>query len=96
MAAIVEIQDGNPVWLSSSIIPSRDLVVTPQMPPQFVAPTVSSTDIFVYVKVDNPMGSVDFGVCTCKQTGDWADAVAFGGYKPAPTRLPPPVQADSQ
>jgi hypothetical protein len=78
MAAIVEIQDGNPVWLSSSIVPSRDLVATTAMPPSFAAPTVNATDIFVYVKVDNPAGSVDLGVCTCTQTGRWADAVAFG------------------
>ena len=79
MAAIVEIQDGNPVWLSSSIIPSRDLVATTAMPPSLAAPTVNATDIFVYVKVDNPAGSVDLGVCTCTQTGRWADAVAFAG-----------------
>jgi hypothetical protein len=79
MAAMVEIQDGNPVWLSSSIVPSRDLVATTAMPPTFAAPTVNATDIFVYVKVDNPMGSVDLGVCTCTKTGRWADAVAFAG-----------------
>jgi hypothetical protein len=79
MAAIVEIQDGNPVWLSSSIVPSRDLVATTAMPPSFAAPTVNATNIFVYVKVDNPAGSVDLGVCTCNRTGRWADAVAFAG-----------------
>jgi hypothetical protein len=78
LAAIVEIQDGNPVWLSSSIVPSRDQVATTAMPPSFAAPTVNATDIFVYVKVDNPVGSVDLGVCACTQAGRWADAVAFG------------------
>jgi hypothetical protein len=77
MVAIVEIQHGNPIWLSPSIVPSTDLVVTTAMPPNFVAPNVNSNDIFVYVKVDNPAGSVDLGVCTCTQTGKWANAVAF-------------------
>jgi hypothetical protein len=79
MPAIVEVQDGNPVWLSPSIVPSKDVVVTTAMPPSFAAPNVNSNDIYVYVKVDNPAGSVDLGVCTCTTTGQWAGAAPFGG-----------------
>jgi hypothetical protein len=68
MTALVVIQDGNPIWLSPSIIPSRDLSATTMAGPTFATPTVNSTDIFVYVKVENA-GTVDLGVCACTNLG---------------------------
>jgi hypothetical protein len=79
MVAIVEIRDGNLFWLSPSIVPSKDLVVTTMKPPSFAAPTLNSADIFVYVNVYNPDVSVDLGDCTCTQAGKWAEAVVFAG-----------------
>ncbi len=84
MTARVVIQDGNPIWLSPSIIPSRDLSATTMAGPTFAAPTVNSTDIFVYVKVENA-GTVDLGVCACTNLGRWADAVPFAGALGAAT-----------
>jgi hypothetical protein len=78
MTARVIIQDGNPIWLSPSIIPSRDLSATTAVGPTFAAPTVNSNDIFVYVKAENA-GTVDLGVCACSNLGRWVDAVPFAG-----------------
>lgn len=76
MAAKLLIRDGNPVWASTSIVPSRDTVVSPTMGPSVATPTVTSSDVFVYVKVENP-GTVDFSTCTCTATGAWTRPVLF-------------------
>jgi len=81
MAADLRITDGTPVWVSQSIIPSKDKVVSPGSSPTIAAITVNSTDIFVYVKVDN-IGTVDVGACSCTAPvpAVWAIPVFFPGF----------------
>src|SRR4051812_39321500 len=78
MATKLKIQDGNPLWLSPSIIPSKDLVVSPTSSPSMAAIKTTSTDVFVYVKVENT-GTVDLGTCTCP-IGPWSLPTFFGGF----------------
>jgi len=79
MAAKLLIKDGNPIWLSASIVPSRDTVVSPNSAPSTATPNVTSTDVFVYVKVENT-GTVDFTTCTCAAVGAWTPPVFFAGF----------------
>ena len=87
MSAILRIQDGSPVWVSSSIVPSRDTVVSPGSGPHLVAVQVNSTDVFVYVNVENP-GTVDLGLCPCSAQlpAAWASAPAFSGFLDSTTQ----------
>lgn len=78
MAAKLKIQDGSPVWLSPSIVPSKDTVVSPTSTPTTSAIKPTSTDVFVYVKVENT-GTVDLGTCTCP-TGAWTLPTFFAGF----------------
>ena len=78
MAAKLKIQDGNPVWLSPSIVPSKDTVVSPTSTPTTSAIKPTSTDVFVYVKVENT-GTVDLGSCTCP-IGPWTTPTFFPGF----------------
>ena len=79
MAAKLLIRDGNPIWLSASIVPSRDTVVSPNSAPTTATPSVTSTDVFVYVKVENT-GTVDFTTCACTALGAWTAPVFFAGF----------------
>lgn len=79
MAAKLRIQDGAPLWLSQAIVPSRDTVVSPSSSPTLATPNVTSTDVFVYVKVDNT-GTVDFSSCTCSLLGPWTAPALFQGF----------------
>src|SRR5262245_28609754 len=79
MAAILRIQDGTPVWVSPSIVPSRDTVVSSASGPHLAAVQVNSTDVFVYVKVENP-GTIDLGECDCTSTGAWTVPLVFQGF----------------
>lgn len=79
MAAKLTIQDGNPVWLSNSIVPSKDTVVSPNSSPTTATISVTSTGVFVYVKVANT-GTVDLGACACTLTGAWSAPVLFAGF----------------
>jgi len=79
MAAKLRIQDGNPIWLSASIVPSKDLVVSPNSSPTLATVKVGSADVFVYVKVENT-GTVDLGGCTCTATGAWTAPTAFANF----------------
>jgi hypothetical protein len=80
MAAELTIADGNPVWLSPSIVPSTDTVVSPSSSPNLAVVHVNSTDVFVYVKVENT-GTLDIGVCGCTATGAWPLGVVFTGFQ---------------
>lgn len=62
MPAALRITDGNPVWLSQPILPSKDTVVSAGMSPTVAAILVNPQDVFVYVKVDNA-GTDDIGPC---------------------------------
>jgi len=77
MAAHLIINDGNPYWLSPSIVPSRDTVVPVSGSPSQAAISQNDTDVFVYVKCENPAGADDLGSCACTNTGQWKEAVAF-------------------
>jgi hypothetical protein len=79
MAANLLIQDGNPVWLSPSIVPSRDTVIPTSSPPTVATVHVGSNDVFVYVKVDNN-GTVGFGACACSAVGGWNPGPFFSGF----------------
>jgi hypothetical protein len=79
MAAKLVIKDGNPVWLSASIIPSTDQVVSPNSSPQISAIHENSQNVFVYVKVENA-GTVDLGLCSCSNVGPWAIPISFSGF----------------
>jgi len=79
MAAQLEILDGNPNWLSDSIVPSTDMMVSPNSSPTLAAVTVSSINVFVYVKVQNS-GTVDLGVCPCGALGAWNTSPPFAGF----------------
>ena len=79
MTAKLLIKDGNPIWLSASIVPSKDLMVSPGSSPSLAAINVNSTDVFVYVKVENT-GTVDLGGCTCSAIGAWAAPVLFQNF----------------
>ena len=92
MAAKLSIQDGNPIWLSASIVPSKDQVVSPNSSPSLATVNVSSTDVFVYVKVENP-GTVDLGACTCTSTGPWASPQYFQGFLGSPNATTTQAQA---
>ncbi|MDQ3381505.1 MAG: hypothetical protein M3546_14515 [Actinomycetota bacterium] len=81
MAADLRIVDGNPVWASQAIVPSRDTVVSPSSRPALAAVSVNSSGVFVYVKVDNT-GTVDLGTCTCGPAlpAAWGLPTFFGGF----------------
>jgi hypothetical protein len=79
MTAKLLIKDGNPIWLSASIVPSKDLVVSPGSSPSLATINVNSTDVFVYVKVENT-GTVDLGACPCSAIGTWAAPVFFQNF----------------
>lgn len=79
MSAQLRIQDGTPVWVSNSIVPSKDTVVSPWGSPRLAAVNVNSTDVFVYVKVENP-GTEDIGLCDCVNVGPWSPPVTFQGF----------------
>jgi len=81
MAAGLGIQHGSPVWLSPSIVPSRDTVVSPGSSPSVAAVTVTSTNVFVYVKVDN-IGTVELGACLCAAPvpAPWPAVTQFAGF----------------
>lgn len=79
MSAKLKIADGNPVWLSASIVPSKDTAVSPNSSPSVAAIQVTSTDVFLYVKVENT-GTVDLGTCPCTNTGAWTTPTFFQGF----------------
>ena len=79
MPAKLRIQDGNPVWLSTSIIPSKDTVVSPNSSPSLATIQVNSNNVFVYVKVENT-GTVDLGACPCTNLGALAQPSFFQGF----------------
>jgi hypothetical protein len=83
--AALRITDGNPVWLSQSIVPSKDTVVSAGMSPTLAAITVNSQNIYVYVKVDNT-GTVDLGACSCPVPvpAQWPSLPFFAGYRASP------------
>lgn len=85
MPPALRITDGNPVWLSQSIIPSKDTVVSPGSSPTLAAISVSSQGVFVYVNVDNT-GSVDLGQCPCSAAvpASWTAPPFFAGFASAP------------
>jgi hypothetical protein len=86
MVTAVAIQHGAPIWASPAIVPSRDTVVSPTIGPTLAAITVTSTGIFVYVKVDNT-GDQDVGC----PTGLWAAPVALSGFLASGTASPAAV-----
>lgn len=88
MAANLLIQDGTPVWLSPSIIPSKDTVIPTTTPPTLATIKVSSTDVFVYVKVENN-GTVDLGTCSCTTLGPWSASPFFSGFFASKTGTSP-------
>jgi hypothetical protein len=78
--AALRIADGNPIWLSQAIVPSKDLVVSPGSSPTLATVQVNSTGVFTYVKVEN-IGTVDLGTCTCSPVpAPWPVAILFGGF----------------
>ena len=93
MAAGLRIQDGTPIWASQAILPSRDTVVSPGSSPTLAAIQVSSTDVFVYVRVDN-VGTVDLGVCACSPVpAPWTRVALFQGFHASPTTTTSQTQA---
>lgn len=92
MPAKLRIQDGNPVWLSASIVPSKDTVVSPNSSPSLATIQVNSSDVFVYVKVENT-GTLDLGVCTCTNTGAWTLPTFFQGFLANPIATTSQTQA---
>lgn len=92
MPAKLRIQDGNPVWLSTSIVPSRDTVVSPNSSPSLATVQVNSSNVFIYVKVENT-GTVDLGACTCTNTGAWTLPGFFQGFLANPSA---PTQTQTQ
>jgi hypothetical protein len=92
MAAQLRIEDGNPVWLSHAILPSKDTVLSPMSSPTVAVIQQTSADVFVYVKVDNT-GTVDFGTCSCVAIGAWAAAPAFTGFLADPAGAATETQA---
>jgi hypothetical protein len=87
MPATLRIADGTPVWISQAIIPSKDTVVSPGTSPQIAAVNVNSTDVFVYVNVENP-GTVDVGLCPCSPPlpAAWGSPQAFSGFLDSTTQ----------
>jgi hypothetical protein len=83
--AALRITDGNPVWLSQSILPSKDTVVSAGMSPTLAAILINSQDVFVYVKVDNT-GTDDIGPCACTVAvpAPWPSSPFFSGYRAGP------------
>jgi hypothetical protein len=79
MAAGPRIAHGNPIWLSPSIIPSKDTVVSPMSSPTLAVVKVTSQDVFIYVKVDN-ISTVGFRPCSCTATGAWTNPTIFSGF----------------
>jgi hypothetical protein len=71
--ASIEIADGSPIWLSPSIIPSRDLSATTVSGPVWATPAQGSTDVFVYVKVENATADEVGSSCPI---GQWSEPVA--------------------
>lgn len=92
MPAKLRILDGTPVWLSASIIPSKDTVVSPNSSPSFATIQVNSADIFVYVKVENT-GNVDLGACVCTSIGAWTKTSFFQGWLDKPSDTTSQAQA---
>lgn len=78
MAANLEIKDGNPIWLSTSIMPSTDTVVSPSSSPSLATIHVNSANVFTYVNVKN-VGTFDLGTCNCA-TGLWPGVTNFQGF----------------
>jgi hypothetical protein len=85
VSAALRITDGNPVWLSQSIVPSKDTVVSAGMSPTIAAILVNSQDVFVYAKVDNT-GTDDIGPCPCTVAvpAPWPNLPFFSGYRSGP------------
>jgi hypothetical protein len=85
VAAELRILDGSPVWASTSIVPSRDLVVTSAAGPSLAAISTTSQNVFVYVKVEN-VGTVDLGSCNCAVPlpSSWSGPTLFAGYRAGP------------
>src|SRR4051812_19156981 len=80
MPAALRIADGNPIWLSLAIVPSKDTVVSPGSSPTIATVQVNSTGVFTYVKVENT-GTLDLGTCTCSPVPSaWPVATLFGGF----------------
>jgi hypothetical protein len=85
VVAGLRIQDGNPIWASQAIVPSKDTVVSPGSSPVVSAIQVASTDVFVYVRVDN-VGTVDLGTCTCGPVpAPWTIVPLFQGFHASST-----------
>src|SRR5947208_2834197 len=89
MSVILRTKDGSPAWVSSSIVPSRDKVVSSASGPHLATVQVNSADVFVYVNVENP-GTVDLGLCPCSAQlpAAWARAPAFSGFLDSTTQSP--------
>ncbi|MEK6225533.1 MAG: hypothetical protein AABM40_04475 [Chloroflexota bacterium] len=81
MPADLRIADGNPIWLSQSIVPSKDTVISPGQSPSAATPNVNSTDVFTYIKVENT-GNVDLGACACAAAvpAPWPTVVLFANF----------------
>lgn len=82
MSAKLKIQDGSPIWMSPSIIPSTNGFQSTQTRPN---PTIlpiaqNSRNISIYVKVENN-GTEDFGTCACGALGQWLPVNLFSGFK---------------
>jgi hypothetical protein len=77
MTAEVSIDHGVPDWLSPSIFPSTQMLQTFLTAPMLASVNVNSTDVYVYVKVENT-GDQNLGVCTCTNLGAWNAVVSFG------------------
>jgi hypothetical protein len=77
MTAEVSIDHGVPDWLSPSIIPSTQDPQSIATAPMLASVSVNSTDVYVYVKVENT-GDQDLGVCTCTSTLAWNGVIPFG------------------
>lgn len=93
MAAAVRIQDGSPIWLSLAIVPSTDTVVSPGSSPSLATVHVTSTNVFVYVRVDN-VGTDPIGVCTCSPVpAPWPQVALFPGFLANPSITQSETQA---
>ncbi|MCA0458546.1 MAG: hypothetical protein LCI00_31580 [Chloroflexi bacterium] len=81
-----------PLWLSDSIIPSKDTVLSTINQPKIAAISPTSTDVKVYVRVKND-GNTDFGVCACLATGLWTEPTLFQGFLSNPNQTQTATQA---
>jgi hypothetical protein len=90
MGAELQIADGSPGWVSPSILPSKDKVLSPGSSPSLATVEVNSTGVFVYVKVENT-GTVDFGACACTVAvpAPWPSVVLLPGFHSTATSPPP-------